>query len=85
MPYSKTLGLVWDVENDILRACFKPRKLGEVKSRREMLAALAGQFDPLGILALCLLERKLILQKVAIWGLGWNNFQRIFSKTGANG
>ena len=72
MPDSKTLGLVWDVENDRLRVCFKHQKLGEVTTRRDMLGALAGQFDPLDILAPCLLKGKLILQKVTILSLGWD-------------
>ena len=66
MPDSKTLGLVWDVENDRLRVCFEHQKLGEVTIRREMLGALASQFDSLGILASCLLEEKLMLQKVTV-------------------
>ena len=70
MPDSKTLGLVWDVENDRLRACFKHQKLGEVTTRREIFGALAGQFDPLGILESCLVEGKLILQKVIVLDLG---------------
>ena len=53
--------------------CFKHQKLGKVTTRREILGALAGQFDPLGILASCLLEGKLIFQKVTILGLGWND------------
>ena len=61
MPDSKTLGLVWDIENDRLQVCFKHQKLGKVTIRHEMLGAAAGQFDPLGILAPCLLEGKLIL------------------------
>ena len=73
MPDSKTLDLVWDVENDRLRVCFKHQKLGKVTTGREMLDALTGQFDPLGILAPCLLEGKLILQKVTILGLGWDD------------
>ena len=73
MPDSKTLCLVWDVENDRLRLCFKHQKLDEVTTRREILGALAGQFDPLGILAPCLLEGKLILQKVTVLGLGWDD------------
>ena len=63
MPDSKTLGLVWDVENDRLRVCFKHQKLGEVTTRREMLG-------PMGILAPCLLEGKLILQKVTVLVIG---------------
>ena len=53
--------------------CSKHQKLGEVTTTREMLSALAGQFDPLGILAPCLLEGKLILQKVTFLDLGWDD------------
>ena len=70
---SKTLGLVWDVENDRLRVCFKHQKLGEVTIRPEMLGTLAGQFDPLFILTPCLQKGKLILQKVTVLGLGWDD------------
>ena len=73
MPDSKAFVLVWDVENNKLRVCFQHQKLGEVTTIREMLSALAGQFDPLGILASCLLEGKLILQKETILGLGWDD------------
>ena len=73
MPDSKTLGLVWEVENDRLRVCFKHQKLVEVTNRLEMLGALAGQFDPLGIPAPCLQEGKLIFYKVTTLGLGWDN------------
>ena len=73
MPNSKTLGLVWDVINDRLRVCFEQPKLGEITTRRKMLGELAGQFDPLGILAPCLLEGKLIFQNVTILGLGWDD------------
>ena len=73
MPDPKTLGLVWDVENDRLRVCFKHKKLGEVTTKREMVGALAGRLDPLGTLAPCLLEGKLILQKVTILGLSWSD------------
>ena len=61
MPDSKALGLVRDLKNDRLRVPFKHQKLGEVTTRCEILDALAGQFNPLGILAPCLLEEKTIL------------------------
>ena len=86
MPDSKTLGLVWDVKNDQLRVCFQHQKFGDVTARRERLNALAGQFDPLGILGPCLLDGKLILQKATFWVSGGTmNFQRIFLNTGAIG
>ena len=71
MPDSKASGLVWDVENDKFRVL--KRNLLDISTRPEMLSSLAGQFDPLGILAPCLLEEKLILQNVATLGLGWDN------------
>ena len=45
---SKALGLKWKVEEDTLCIC-PDRKLTEVSTRRQMLSAIAGQFDPLGI------------------------------------
>ena len=71
MPDSKASGLVWDVENDKFRVL--KRNLLDISTRPEMLSSLAGQFDPLGIPAPCLLEEKLILQNVATLGLGWDN------------
>ena len=52
MPDSKATR---DVENDKLRLCPK-KSLMEVFIRREMLSALAGQFDPVEMLAPCLLR-----------------------------
>jgi len=71
MPDSKALGLVWDVEGDKLRMCSK-RMFNSICTRREMLSVLMSQFDPLGILAPCLLGGKLILQKVTTMGLDWD-------------
>ena len=55
MPDFNALGITRDVENDKLRLCPKT-SLMEVFTRREMLSALAGQFEPLGMPAPCLLE-----------------------------
>ena len=49
------------------------RKLTEVFSRREMMRMLAGQFDPLGILAPYLLRGKLVLQAVSSSGFDWDD------------
>ena len=72
MPDSKALGLAWDVEHDSLCVCTR-RTLHDVKTRREMLLALASLFDPMGILAPGLLGGKLLLQKVTVSGLTWND------------
>ena len=72
LPDCKALGLVWEAESDVLRVCCN-RKLTEVSSRREMMRMLAGQFDPLGILAPGLLRGKLILQAVSSSGFDWDD------------
>ena len=60
------------MESDRLRVC-SSRKLIEVSTRRQMLSVLASQFDPLGILAPCLLGGKLILQKAVTSNLAWDD------------
>ena len=62
MTDSKALGLVWDVTKDCLKVhCNKNLTVPARLSRREMLGFLAGNFDPLGFIAPCLLGGKLIL------------------------
>ena len=72
MPDCRALGVVWDVENDCLKVC-RNSALSEVSTRRKMLRMLASHFDPLGILAPFLLKGKLILQKVTLSGIGWDD------------
>ena len=71
MPDSKALGLAWDVEHDSLRVSSR-HALCDVTTRREMLRAIARLFDPLGFLAPWLLAGKLLLQKVTISKLDWD-------------
>ena len=71
MPDLKALGLKWKVEEDTLCIC-PDRKLTEVSTRRQMLSAIAGQFDPLGIRGPWLLTGKLILQRVTASGIDWD-------------
>ena len=46
--------------------------LCEVSTRREMLRAIASLFDPLGFLAPWLLGGKLLLQRVTVLKLDWD-------------
>ena len=70
LPDSKTLGLIWDLENDKFRVNFK--EFSNATTKREMSGQLAGHFDPLGMASPYLLWGKLILQKVAISGVEWD-------------
>ena len=71
-PDSKALGITWDVKNDELRHCPK-KSLMEMCTRHETLSAAAGQFDPQGMLAPCLLEGEQIFQKLTVMGIDWND------------
>ena len=66
LPNSKTLGIAWDLQNDIL--CVTCKEFSKATTRRKM----ASQLDPLGIVSPCLLEGKLILQQVATSGAEWD-------------
>ena len=70
LPDSSALGLVWDPQSDTVR--ISSRKFVDATTRREMTSQLSSQFDPLGVVSPLLLGEKLILQKIAISGVGWD-------------
>ena len=72
MPDSKALGVVWDVENDKLKVNMN-KNLVDVTTRCEMASQLASYFDPLGMIAPCILRGKLILQRVAQAKFDWDD------------
>ena len=71
LPDSKTLGLVWDTEQDRLLVNF--REFCEASTRRQMASQLASQFDPLGMASPFILGARLILQKVSTSGADWDD------------
>ena len=70
LPDFFSLGLVWDPQSDTLR--ISSRKFVDATARREMTGQLSSQFDPLEVVSPLLLGGKLILQKVATSGVGWD-------------
>ena len=73
LPDSKALGLVWEPGSDRLRIKWEEGARDEVTTRRSMCSKLASLFDPLGLAAPYLLKGKLLLQKVATLGFGWDD------------
>ena len=73
LPDSKALGLVWEPENDRFRIKWEEGARAEVTTRRSMYSKLASLFDPLGLAAPYLQKGKLLLQKVATSGFGWDD------------
>ena len=71
LPDSGTLGLTWDLQQDVFRINCKGFK--SAVTRRELSSQLASQFDPLGMASPFLLGGKLLLQQVAISGVDWDD------------
>lgn len=68
---NKTLGLNWLTQSDEL--CFPinlPPKIDNTK--RDMLAVIARVFDPLGLLAPCVIKLKILLQSLWLKRLAWD-------------
>jgi hypothetical protein len=68
---NKTLGLNWHTMSDTL--CFPislPTKFGTTK--RDMLSTTSSVFDPLGLLAPCVIKMKMLLQKLWLEKLSWD-------------
>lgn len=69
---SKTLGLGWITSSDQL--CFPIGKsIASCNSKRGILSVIAQIFDPLGLLAPCVIRMKLILQRLWLDKLSWDD------------
>ena len=71
MPDSKALGVIWDGEKNKFKISFYKNFV--VLTRRQMASQLASNFGLLGMASPCLLQGKLILQKVASTDLDWDD------------
>jgi hypothetical protein len=68
----KVLGIPWRVEGDQLVIEFPTKAVGRL-SRRIVLKALASVYDPLGLVAPCLLEAKLQFQNLWDTNREWDS------------
>jgi hypothetical protein len=66
----RTLGIKWLVEAD--EFSFQFQKENRSVTRRVILSATAGMFDPLGLVSPLILTAKIILQQLCKLGLGWD-------------
>ncbi|CAH2108853.1 unnamed protein product [Euphydryas editha] len=70
--FNKTLGLSWQTHNDKLWFPIDvPDQLEMTK--RGMLSVIAKIFDPLGLLAPSIIQMKMLLQKLWLEGLKWDD------------
>ncbi|XP_048487281.1 uncharacterized protein LOC105396586 isoform X1 [Plutella xylostella] len=69
---SKTLGLYWNSNLDILTfsvSICAPKKL----TKRHILSVISQIFDPLGLVGPCIVTAKMIIQKIWIYKCGWDD------------
>jgi len=66
LPMERALGIMWKADSD--EFTFELRKSTEVKTKRQLLAAVSSVFDPLGLLACVVIVPRILLQDV--WRIG---------------
>lgn len=69
---TKTLGVLWLVTSDVFTFRFKPIEQVFVFTKRNVLKKIASLFDPLGFLAPFIVRAKIVLQKMWMCGLEWD-------------
>ncbi|XP_022836586.1 uncharacterized protein LOC111363955, partial [Spodoptera litura] len=68
----KTLGLSWHTETDVL--CFSiSENISNPLTKRGILSTVSQNFDPLGLLAPCIIVMKTMIQKLWVLKLGWDD------------
>ena len=70
LPFDKTLGLQWYIENDSFT--FDIKEKSKPLTRRGLLSVTSSLFDPLGFVAPVTLSAKLILQNLCREGYQWD-------------
>ena len=71
LPMERALGMKWSVESDTLHLSYNFPD--QPLTRRSILSTVASLYDPLGLIAPCLLQGKKILQEMCHKGLGWDD------------
>jgi hypothetical protein len=69
---TKTLGVVWDYNNDLLTYQVNLKYKNETATKGLMLSVIAQLWDPLGLISPIIIKAKLILQKMWSLRLSWD-------------
>ncbi|XP_033225860.1 uncharacterized protein LOC117178541 [Belonocnema kinseyi] len=68
----KTLGTIWNAQNDCITYIVKPVATKLIKSKRKILSEIGKIFDPLGLLGPIILYAKRIMQRLWQLKLDWD-------------
>ncbi|CAF4927804.1 unnamed protein product [Pieris macdunnoughi] len=68
----KILGLIWDKESDSFHYSVQLPLLHDVYTKRKVISDIARLYDPLGWLSPCIVSAKLMIQKLWLAGIDWD-------------
>ncbi|XP_022206389.2 uncharacterized protein LOC111063008 [Nilaparvata lugens] len=69
----KTLGLIWNPNKDIFQFSFNNQQHHHNLTKRTILSAIGQIFDPLGLIGPVIVLAKLLMQKLWICKIGWDD------------
>ena len=72
LPATKTLGVLWRAQQDVLTFQVKKPTEGHKLTKRIILSKVAGVFDPLGLASPFTIRAKILLQDMWTKGLNWD-------------
>lgn len=70
--FQKILGLIWNLTSDTLKLSNSIRVTNVKYTKRGLLSVICSIFDPLGFVAPCLVEPKLIIQELWERNIDWD-------------
>ena len=74
LPDERALGVVWETSSDTLRIAVEMRNISSKPlTRRGMMSAVCGLYDPLGMVSPTLLRGRLILQELCRLQVEWDS------------
>ena len=73
LPDVKTLGLLWEAEEDVFTFRYSVASRQNGCTKRSLLSSIALLFDPLGMLAPFTIRAKIIMQEIWMLGADWDD------------
>jgi hypothetical protein len=69
---TKTLGILWSQQEDVIKCKVSKAPSTTTWTKRSILSCIAQIYDPLGLLSPCIIQAKIMLQKIWLENLTWD-------------
>nr|CAH7762833.1 unnamed protein product [Callosobruchus chinensis] len=69
---AKTLGIIWCPKSDVLQYKINQDQHNHKVTKRSMLSGIAQIFDPIGLLSPCIIQMKILMQRLWLEKLTWD-------------